>query len=417
MRSIPVERPQDIAKEGAGTVKIVKATVTGNGTKFTEQVQPKAQLKVDGEQYKVLSVEDDTHLTLKYPAETETEGATYKVLPHIDHKALYAAVFTRLKRGEVVGIFPEGGSHDNSALLPFKAGLAMLALGAMAEGAPPVRLIPVGLTYMHGHRFRSRAMVDFGAPIDIPEHYVDMFREGGDKRFKACDEVLALAQTAIESVTITAPDYDTMKVLWAARRLYKPEDLELSLEQTQQLTIRFSEAYTAMKDEPRVQALRKQVAEYNNALLSAGMRDHEVVATTVIEPQELLLGAFFRSILVLVETVILLPFMVLGLPILGACRLVARTKARQAAAKSSVKLMGRDVMATWKLLTAFVVVPVMLLTYSLAAGMFINPRLGGVCWCLLPVVMLGSLHLWDHYMDTIKSIRHADCIVVAGERH
>jgi glycerol-3-phosphate O-acyltransferase/dihydroxyacetone phosphate acyltransferase len=430
MASIPVERPQDIAKDGIGTVTITKMAVTGTTTQFTKQIQPKDQLKVNGQLHRVQSVEDDFHLTLKHPTEaddeTETEvdtvDATFKIFPHIDHKDLYAAVFARLKKGEVVGIFPEGGSHDNSALLPFKAGLAMLALGAMAEGAPPVRLIPVGLTYMHGHRFRSRAMVDFGAPIDIPERYVEMFRQGGAQRFQACDEVLALTQSAIESVTITAPDYDTMKVLWvsclllsrlsllimlcqAARRLYKPEDLDLTLEQTQQLTIRFSEAYTAMMDEPRVQALRQHVADYNHALLSAGMRDHEVVATTVIEPQELLLGAFFRSILVVLETVILLPFMVLGVPILGACRLVASNKAREAAAKSSVKLIGRDVMATWKLLTALVVVPVMLLIYSLAAGVLINPRLGGVCWCLLPVIMLGSLHLWDHYIDTIKAIR------------
>lgn len=38
-----------------------------------------------------------------------------------------------------------GGSHDNSSLLPFKAGVAVLALGAMADGCPPVRLVPVGL--------------------------------------------------------------------------------------------------------------------------------------------------------------------------------------------------------------------------------------------------------------------------------
>ena len=225
MNSIPVERPQDIAQDGVGTVVIADMSVTGSGTQFTKQVKPKDQLKVKGQLYKVLSVEDDLHLTLKHHSDSESgsetealtttvAAAAFKILPHIDHHALYAAVFDRLKRGEVVGIFPEGGSHDNSALLPFKAGLAMLALGAMAEGAPPVRLIPVGLTYMHGHRFRSRAMVDFGAPLDIPERYVEMFRQGGAQRFKACDEVLALAQTAIESVTITAPDYDTMKVLW-----------------------------------------------------------------------------------------------------------------------------------------------------------------------------------------------------------
>ena len=34
-----------------------------------------------------------------------------------------------MNEGKVVGIFPEGGSHDRPDLLPIKAGISIMALG------------------------------------------------------------------------------------------------------------------------------------------------------------------------------------------------------------------------------------------------------------------------------------------------
>jgi glycerol-3-phosphate O-acyltransferase/dihydroxyacetone phosphate acyltransferase len=54
-----------------------------------------------------------------------------------------------------IGIFPEGGSHDRSELLPLKAGVTIMALGAL-DKAPETKLyiVPCGLNYFHGHKFR-----------------------------------------------------------------------------------------------------------------------------------------------------------------------------------------------------------------------------------------------------------------------
>jgi len=41
---------------------------------------------------------------------------------------MYEAVFNHLALGRVVGIFPEGGSHDRPDLLPIKAGISIMAL-------------------------------------------------------------------------------------------------------------------------------------------------------------------------------------------------------------------------------------------------------------------------------------------------
>jgi len=54
------------------------------------------------------------------------QGTKYKVAPKIDQTKVYDAVFHRLNAGGCVGIFPEGGSHDRTELLPLKGALYCL---------------------------------------------------------------------------------------------------------------------------------------------------------------------------------------------------------------------------------------------------------------------------------------------------
>lgn len=56
------------------------------------------------------------------------QGTKYKVAPKIDQTKVYDAVFQRLSEGECVGIFPEGGSHDRTELLPLKGILVFVAM-------------------------------------------------------------------------------------------------------------------------------------------------------------------------------------------------------------------------------------------------------------------------------------------------
>lgn len=48
------------------------------------------------------------------------QGINFKVAPKVDQTRVYDAVFERLQAGGCVGIFPEGGSHDRTELLPLK---------------------------------------------------------------------------------------------------------------------------------------------------------------------------------------------------------------------------------------------------------------------------------------------------------
>ena len=88
-----------------------------------------------------------------------------------------------------------------------------MALGAMASNPDlRVRIVPVGLSYFHPHRFRSRAVVEFGAPIEIDRELVGMFGEGGGKKREACGQLLEQIFEGLKSVTLRAPDYGTLMV-------------------------------------------------------------------------------------------------------------------------------------------------------------------------------------------------------------
>ena len=88
-----------------------------------------------------------------------------------------------------------------------------MALGAMANDPNvQVKIVPVGLSYFHAHRFRSRAVVEFGTALDVPPELVDMFKQGGVQKREAVAKFLDLIYDALKTVTIRAPDYDTLVV-------------------------------------------------------------------------------------------------------------------------------------------------------------------------------------------------------------
>ena len=86
-----------------------------------------------------------------------------------------------------------------------------MALGALAANPDcGVRIVPCGMNYFHPHKFRSRAVIEFGQPVEVPQHLVDMYKEG--RRREAIGELLEMVYQALVSVTVTSPDYDTLMV-------------------------------------------------------------------------------------------------------------------------------------------------------------------------------------------------------------
>jgi glycerol-3-phosphate O-acyltransferase/dihydroxyacetone phosphate acyltransferase len=130
-RLVPVIRPQDLATKGKGQlIKNANSNdlLNGKDTEFKTQVAQRDIIVLSKTlQFEVLEVISDTELKLKRELTPEalehlsnSDVSAYKIIPHIDQSVLYEKVHERLNTGESLVIFPEGGSHDRTEMLPLK---------------------------------------------------------------------------------------------------------------------------------------------------------------------------------------------------------------------------------------------------------------------------------------------------------
>ena len=81
--------------------------------------------------------------------------------------------------GAVMGIFPEGKSHDDLQVAMVRSGAARLAMQAVAGGVKDLRIVPVGLNYERKDRFRSAVWINVGEAIDAAAW---LAQHGGEER-------------------------------------------------------------------------------------------------------------------------------------------------------------------------------------------------------------------------------------------
>lgn len=405
MEAVPVVRPQDVpSMQGKGKILCSESnTVRGEGTTFLSDVNigdvviwnvPSKKENCSGQ---VLTVVSDTELKLTRPVADGDQMRTarnYKISRRIDHSEMYAEVYDTLSTGKSIGIFPEGGSHDNTSLVPLKAGVALFTLGASERGVSP-KIVPCGLTYFYGHKFRSRAHIEFGKPITAPEELVTLF--ASDKR-KATGEMLKLLDDKLRSVTINVPDWSTLKFLHNFRRLYQPPGLLLDTGDYLRLTRRLALITTQNTDHPDFAEFRTKVENYSDFCNALLVRDSQAATLSSLVENHgqaaVSLRLLFRRIAILcVLTVVLLPFFVVGGPVGVACHVLAEAHAKTALSASSVKVVAADVKASYKMVLGFGLVPLEFGLVSLFVYAWTDLRTALTFFFSLPVVMYVSLVL------------------------
>ncbi|KAK9448450.1 uncharacterized protein V1518DRAFT_395366 [Limtongia smithiae] len=432
VQSIPVYRAQDLAKAGSGTIFISDKEnlrqLRGVGTKFTTECEAGALILLpkNAGTLEVESVLSDEELVLKKDMKDKTVQALssalgggeskYKIAPKIDQTEVYERVFHHLNQAGCIGIFPEGGSHDRPDLLPLKAGVAIMALGAIANNPDcDVKIVPCGMNYFHPHKFRSRAVIEFGPPIDVPRNLVEKYSHGDGERREAVSKMLDIVQKALLAVTVTSPDYDTMMVIQAARRLYKPAHKRIPLSLVIEMNRRLVIGYTHYKDDPRIIHLREAVTDYNKQLRHLGILDHQVEYATLSTP--VIAGKLmYRSLKLSILALGALPGAILFAPVFIATKKISKRKAAAALKASTVKIQARDVVATWKILVALGLAPALYWFYALLATWAtwryeLVPQLRPVwlvtivAMVVFPVITYAALRIGEIGMDIFKSLK------------
>ena len=265
-----------------------------------------------------------------------------------DNRGAFARVDDILVGGGCVAIFPEGISHADSRLATLKTGTARMALHAAAHRDNDVAIVPFGLTYLYRDRFRSQVLLQFAAPIPMDDARIAAYQR---------DEVGTVRQLTAElgeritAVTLSAPDWATLRFIHAARRLYKPTSAKLTPASYVDLSRRFVERYALFAEKPDVQRLRVEVEAYQAELDGLGLKDHQL--SHPVSASNAIRRIVWRTVLVVVLFPLALPGGIVLLPV-----------AWLAATVGSRFSYDSDDIATLKVVTA---VPVLLSTYALVA--------------------------------------------------
>lgn len=82
--------------------------------------------------------------------------------------AAFSAVQQAFRRGDVVGVFPEGGVHDTQRVGIPRVGVSKMALEYVDGGAnTDLTIVPFGLQYEGGQIARTDVLVNIGPPVSL----------------------------------------------------------------------------------------------------------------------------------------------------------------------------------------------------------------------------------------------------------
>lgn len=427
--SIGVVRPQDNLAPATGRVRIDPENYTrviGMGTKFMSECKPKGLLGLPKSlgNVEIQSIESDTVLFVRKEFKMNKpenkrillskKGTSFKYAAKVDQSLVYHKVFEHLAHNNCIGIFPEGGSHDRTDLLPIKAGVAIMALGCLdIHPGSRVKIVPCGMNYFHAHRFRSRAVVEFGDPIEISSELVDMYRNPETNR-EAVKTLLDEITEGLKTVTVTCRDYETLMIVQAMRRLYSTQfKRQLPLSLIVDMNRRIVKGFESHRDEPKVKKLGEDILKYNEHLKYYNIPDHSVSDARVDFMTNLCL-LVYRCVFITVSLLLALPGILMFSPIFILAKHISKEKARTALAKSSVKIKANDVIATWKILIGMGFAPLLYILWSTIITYIVVAKkqytshwvfVYFITYALCVVVTYSALIVGDRGMDTLKSLR------------
>lgn len=381
--SIPVARPQDYAKRGPGKIMFDGLRLRGQGTLLTKlQKGDKIRPGKSAEAYRVKNVISDTEAELVEDKgessplqEAQAQGVwvEYDILAAIDQGKMFEKVHAALAEGRCLGIFPEGGSHDKTDLLPLKAGIASIAFGVYEKYGKSVPIVPVGLNYLNfkGHRFRSRVVVEFGQPIHIDKQLANLYK---DSKRDAYTELLTQVEDGMRSVLVTASSYGELKLIHTFRRLYQGSHYHTTTTQKQDLARRFAMAFRLIKEKfgdnlpEDLASLKSKLEAYQKTLDRWGLKDYQVDGCTQDIKYSKALYTFVHGAVIV--SLASIPSLILNAPVGYAAKLWAHSQAQKDLKASRVKVKGVDVLMSKKILFSIVAVPSLWLFYALLLWYF-----------------------------------------------
>ncbi|MBW1905488.1 MAG: 1-acyl-sn-glycerol-3-phosphate acyltransferase [Deltaproteobacteria bacterium] len=273
--------------------------------------------------------------------------------------------------GGFAALFPEGVSHDDPFLQELKTGAARLYYRAKQlcdeNGVPPL-IIPVGLHYDNKTAFRSNALVEFHAPMELPEELLAPIPEDDDEALHArSGELTHLLEPVLQEVTHATDSWELNQLMNRARSLMRAERAKRAgvnlkapdmVERTLGMARVWTGYYARMETEPdRVQALFDRVAAYDQALLEVKLDDDDLDKPPPIESKWLpvLLAAQAAVVFLVFPPILVLGSLINAGPYF-LTNLISRVASKQYKDTATVKLLAGLVLFPLAWLTAALLV-------------------------------------------------------------
>jgi hypothetical protein len=184
-----------------------------------------------------------------------------------------------LAEGGALCIFPEGISHSDPKMRPFRTGPARIALDYVREHGGGLRIVPVGILYTEKDRFRSGVWLRFGPPLDANR----WLHENPDADARVLTDEL---RRQVEALTLNyETDQESVLLRWAAEIVATGGEMPRPLGQEEgstaewfRLLARLQGGYQALRETRReeVEHLIERIRHYRTELNRRGINAAEV---------------------------------------------------------------------------------------------------------------------------------------------
>lgn len=196
--------------------------------------------------------------------------------------SMFQACFEALEKGETIGIFPEGTSDMLRRVKKLKTGAARIILEAERRVGYKLGLtvLPVGLYFFSRHRFRSRVLVNLGAPIQLS----DFLKLNEDDNPAAVQALTKAIQKRLQRVTVNIEHEDLDELVSDIEHIYREEltSDKPGLNQTSQTTLaeffltqKIADCvhYYSLQEPEKLQAIQERIASYKRKLKKLHLKD------------------------------------------------------------------------------------------------------------------------------------------------
>ena len=299
----------------------------------------------------------------------------YKLVPKINQSDIYDMAVEELKNGKCVGIYPEGQSHDQTNLIPFKPGIALIALEAMSKYKDlDLKILPWGIKFSHPNKFRSRLVIEYGKPFKISDQAIKEFQ---NDKYKAWELAMNQIKTELQKVMMIAPTYTEQRMLRLAKWLYIPNsyDRKYGDERINEINKWLVSIYEKFHKQEEIQQLSDEINWYGSEIRSLKLQDSHMYEFSQSSILYRILCIFYAEFTLMINLILFGPSLIFLLPLMMYNRYASEKERQKVLRKYKYRSYAADVIATSVFLNSIMFYPFMIIALYLMVT-FLSFKIG-----------------------------------------